>query len=175
VTVPAVVGAVHNRATGVAEVIPEKATAVAPVENVVVTPEFDPYAVAVATVPAAEFVPGAAATATVVAALASSERTPPAPPVAICAFPDVVSFKNNPTDLASSCPDELETPEWDTAVVANLVATNNEAPDVPLSAEILTVSRAPCEFATGMEIIESIPISKDATVTRAIELTRFAL
>jgi hypothetical protein len=70
VTVPAVVGAVHNRATGVAEVIPVKATAVAPVENVVTTPEFDPYAVAVATVPAAEFVPGVAETATVVAALA---------------------------------------------------------------------------------------------------------
>jgi hypothetical protein len=70
-----------------------------------------PYAVEVATVPAPALVPGVAEIATVVETAAYKDKTPLATIVSVCAVPELVSFKNNPFDLASAWPDEEETPE----------------------------------------------------------------
>jgi hypothetical protein len=61
-----------------------------------------PYAVAVATVPAPALVPTVAEIATVVETLAYNDRTPLATIVRVCAVPELVSFRNNPLDLASA-------------------------------------------------------------------------
>ena len=151
VTVPEVVGAVHKSAIAVAPpagVAPENAIAVAPTDAV---EEIDtcctPYAVAVATVPAPELVPGVADTATVVETCAYKDKTPPATTVAVWAVPDDVSFKYNPVDRASACPEEAETPECETADDAILVATNSDALTVPLLAAILSEAIALCALA----------------------------